>query len=553
MAILHIHDGLKTDERIELQGAETLIGRHPTCHIVLRETTVSRRHARIMRRPDGFYIIDVGSQHGTFVNNEQIEAATPLRDGDRIRISEVSMTFVDDETGDMLGKDETESSSTITSDLDASSIDWEGGDTNLRLKLRALLEIIHNLGASLDVTEIFPDILDSIFRIFPQTDRGYILLTDGLSDELHVRAMRTREDTTQNTVRISRTIAQRVMSDGRAMLSSDVVSDTRLTDSESVYGMKIRSVMCAPMLDSEKNPLGMIHVDTRDNRRRFSREDLEVLINVATLAGRAVEHARLHEREVVNERRRVDIETAEQVQRHFLPKGRPALEEFEISDFYTAAQGVGGDYYGYIQLPGGKLAITVGDVAGKGVAAALLMARLCSDVRYALVTHDTPAEAVNDLNEQISGLVIFGRFVTFALCVIDPAAKTATIVNAGHMPPILRNAETGEVREIGYESGGPPLGVCQYKYEQIEIPLEPGDALLLYTDGLNEAEDSAGRQFGYERIFETFGRPQDAHRTVEQLTKAIEEYTGDAEQVDDICMICIRRTEMTVDTPTEIE
>lgn len=553
MAILHIHDGLKTDERIELQGAETLIGRHPTCHIVLRETTVSRRHARIMRRPDGFYIIDVGSQHGTFVNNEQIEAATPLRDGDRIRISEVSMTFVDDETGDMLGKDETESSSTITSDLDASSIDWEGGDTNLRLKLRALLEIIHNLGASLDVTEIFPDILDSIFRIFPQTDRGYILLTDGLSDELHVRAMRTREDTTQNTVRISRTIAQRVMSDGRAMLSSDVVSDTRLTDSESVYGMKIRSVMCAPMLDSEKNPLGMIHVDTRDNRRRFSREDLEVLINVATLAGRAVEHARLHEREVVNERRRVDIETAEQVQRHFLPKGRPALEEFEISDFYTAAQGVGGDYYGYIQLPGGKLAITVGDVAGKGVAAALLMARLCSDVRYALVTHDTPAEAVNDLNEQISGLVIFGRFVTFALCVIDPVAKTATIVNAGHMPPILRNAETGEVREIGYESGGPPLGVCQYKYEQIEIPLEPGDALLLYTDGLNEAEDSAGRQFGYERIFETFGRPQDAHRTVEQLTKAIEEYTGDAEQVDDICMICIRRTEMTVDTPTEIE
>lgn len=553
MAILHIHDGLKTDERIELQGAETLIGRHPTCHIVLRETTVSRRHARIMRRPDGFYIIDVGSQHGTFVNNEQIEAATPLRDGDRIRISEVSMTFVDDETGDMLGKDETESSSTITSDLDASSIDWEGGDTNLRLKLRALLEIIHNLGASLDVTEIFPDILDSIFRIFPQTDRGYILLTDGLSDELHVRAMRTREDTTQNTVRISRTIAQRVMSDGRAMLSSDVVSDTRLTDSESVYGMKIRSVMCAPMLDSEKNPLGMIHVDTRDNRRRFSREDLEVLINVATLAGRAVEHARLHEREVVNERRRVDIETAEQVQRHFLPKGRPALEEFEISDFYTAAQGVGGDYYGYIQLPGGKLAITVGDVAGKGVAAALLMARLCSDVRYALVTHDTPAEAVNDLNEQISGLVIFGRFVTFALCVIDPAAKTATIVNAGHMPPILRNAETGEVREIGYESGGPPLGVCQYKYEQIEIPLEPGDALLLYTDGLNEAEDSAGRQFGYERIFETFGRPQDAHRTVEQLTKAIEEYTGDAEQVDDICMICIRRTEMTVDTPTEIK
>ncbi|MCR9115755.1 MAG: SpoIIE family protein phosphatase [bacterium] len=553
MAILHIHDGLKTDERIELQGAEPLFGRHPTCHIVLRETTVSRRHARIMRRPDGFYIIDVGSQHGTFVNNEQIEAATPLRDGDRIRISEVSMTFVDDETGDMLGKDETESSSTITSDLDASSIDWEGGDTNLRLKLRALLEIIHNLGASLDVTEIFPDILDSIFRIFPQTDRGYILLTDGLSDELHVRAMRTREDTTQNTVRISRTIAQRVMSDGRAMLSSDVVSDTRLTDSESVYGMKIRSVMCAPMLDSEKNPLGMIHVDTRDNRRRFSREDLEVLINVATLAGRAVEHARLHEREVVNERRRVDIETAEQVQRHFLPKGRPALEEFEISDFYTAAQGVGGDYYGYIQLPGGKLAITVGDVAGKGVAAALLMARLCSDVRYALVTHDTPAEAVNDLNEQISGLVIFGRFVTFALCVIDPAAKTATIVNAGHMPPILRNAETGEVREIGYESGGPPLGVCQYKYEQIEIPLEPGDALLLYTDGLNEAEDSAGRQFGYERIFETFGRPQDAHRTVEQLTKAIEEYTGDAEQVDDICMICIRRTEMTVDTPTEIE
>lgn len=555
VAKLEILDGLSVGKQHELQGAETLIGRHPTCHLVLRETTVSRRHARIMQRPDGFYIIDVGSQHGTFVNDKPIDNATALRHGDRIRVSEVALSFTDEEDEEVVAKaeDEGDNNSTITSEVDARALDWDGSHSNLRLKLRALLEIIHNLGASLEVTEIFPDILDSIFRIFPQTDRGYVLLAVGEDDELQVRAMRTREDDSTNSVRISRTIAKRVMDEGRALLSSDVVTDARLSEADSVNNMKIRSVMCAPLMGTEAKPLGMIHIDTQDTRRRFTHDDLEVLVNVATLAGRAVEHARLHEREVESEKRRNDIKTAEEVQRHFLPKGRPALAEYEIADHYTAAQGVGGDYYGYITLPGGKLAVTVGDVAGKGVSAALLMARLCSDVRYALVTNETPADAVNELNEQISKLVIFGRFVTFALCVIDPSANTATIVNAGHMPPLLRNAQTGEVGEVGYDDGGPPLGVRDFAYKQTVISLEPGDTLLLYTDGVNEAENPSREQFGFERLYKHFAPSRDAHQTIDEMKRQIDVFTNNAEQTDDLCMICIRRAESITGMPTELE
>lgn len=539
MPRLEVVTGINAGEVHALEGREVLMGRHPECQIVLRDSTVSRRHARITRDGEMFYVDDVGSQHGTRLNGELIRFPQPLKDGDEIQLSQVTLVF-HDETGASKPKDRP---STIITSVDVLRESSEAVEAGTAPKWRALLEITRSLGVSLDLGQILPKVLENVFQILPQASRGCIMLSEAPDQELKAYAVRHASGQTDVPPPISRTITSKVMSEGMAVLSTDAGVDERFQASDSVLDLKMRSVICAPLIGASNRPLGMIHVDSQDPATPFTADDLDVLVNIANLVGQAVDHARLHETALEFARRQRDLDTARQVQMHFLPRDRPHIEGYRLCDYYRPADAVGGDYFGYTLLPGGQLAIAVGDVAGHGIPAALLMARLCSEARYCLVTSPTPSDAVGALNRQLSRTELT-FFITFAVCVLDPTRHELTVVNAGHMPPLHIQSDSGNVRTLGDEAARQPLGIDdQIEYGQMTYPLAPGDVVIMYTDGVTEARNRQGEMYGLKRLADVISDCRDAAAAVEKLLADLRQFTGEQTQEDDICIVALSRNQ----------
>ncbi len=539
MATIEILTGANLGETHELTGRETLLGRHPECQVVFRDSTVSRRHARITRDGDDFYVDDMGSQHGTRVNGEQIRFPRRLVHGDEIQLSQITLVFSSEDGSVLEGAKDRPS--TIVTSLDVLGDAGLRDEAHAAPKCRALLEITRSLGVSLNLKEILPKVLENIFRILPQASRGCILLADPSTRELKPFAVKPAAGKSGGPPAVSRTISQTVMSEAKALLSTDAGEDERFQASESVLDLNMRSLLCAPLIGAANQPFGMIHLDAQDPGAQFSPDDLDVLVNIANLVGQAVDHAHLHETQLAFDRRERDMETARQVQQHFLPRDRPDIEGYSLYDYYQPTDAVGGDYFGYTFLPDGSLAIAVGDVAGHGVPAALLMARLCSEARYCLVTDIIPCDAVDALNRELCKQS-YSYFITFALCVLDHRQHELTVVNAGHMPPLCRRAKTGQVESLCVEASSPPLGIeSGLSYQQAKVRLEPGDVVVMYTDGVSEAINADGARYGIDRVESIVAAGSDARSVVDMLIEDVQRFSGKKEQEDDVCIVAFAR------------
>lgn len=539
MASIKIISGANTGETYSLDARETLLGRHPDCQVVLKDTTVSRRHARFVKEGDHYVVDDVGSQHGTRLNGEIIRSPERLHDQDEVQISQVRIVFLQD--AEQVGS-KTDRPSTIVTSVDMLGDAGATDDRHAAPKWRALLDITRSLGVSLNLKLILPNVLENIFQILPEASRGCIMVAERPGEEPLPYAIKSGGGKANAPPPISRTIANTVLTQCKAVLSTDAGDDERFQASDSVLNLKIRSVLCAPLVGAADEAFGMIHLDAQDPVHQFTSEDLDILVNIANLVGQAVDHARLHETQLQYDRRERDMETARQVQQHFLPADHPNIEGYQISDYYKPADAVGGDYFGYTELPDGQLAIAVGDVAGHGVPAALLMARLCSETRYCLVTDIIPSDAVTSLNQQLTKQT-YSFFITFALCVLDPVRHELTIVNAGHMPPLLRRAKTGKVEEIAPDISSLPLGIdTAVTYQQATITLEPGDIVVMYTDGISECPSPAGPLYGLDRIRDIISTAKDARDVTGRLLKDVREFTHGMPQEDDTCIVAFSRT-----------
>lgn len=534
--ILEVISGLNAGESHVLQHRETLLGRHPDCQIVLRDSTVSRRHARIVQDAGHYYVDDVGSQHGTRVNGDMIRLPYRLKHGDEVQLSQVTLVFQDPAQ-----QSPEEHPSTIVTSVDVLGESESTEESHAAPRWRALLEITRSLGVSLELRTILPKVLENVFRILPQATRGWIQLAESPRGALQTYAARQSGSVKAGPIPISRTITEKVMREGKAILSTDAGLDERFQSSESVLDLKMRSLLCAPLIGASREPLGLIHLDAQDPARQFTVEDLDVLVNIANLVGQAVDHARLHETALQFDRRERDLATASQVQMHFLPQERPCIPGYELFDYYGPADAVGGDYFGYTLLPDGRMAIAVGDVAGHGVPAALLMARLCAEARYSLVTNHVPRDAVRLLNRQLSRQNL-NFFITFALCVVDPTRHEMTVVNAGHMPPLLRRATTREIEPLGMDISRPPLGIDgNITYEQTSLRLEPGDMVMMYTDGVSEARDRDGEMYSVERIQDLCAQATSAQDVVQCILADVRQFMQGVEQEDDMCIVALSR------------
>jgi serine phosphatase RsbU (regulator of sigma subunit) len=407
-------------------------------------------------------------------------------------------------------------------------------------KLAALLEINRALAHALALDAVLPKVLESLFRIFVQADRGFIVLKDP-NGELVPRWMHTRRAKAGESARISRTIVRQVLQTKEAILSADAASDDRFDMSQSLADFRIRSLMCAPLLSSEGEALGVLQLDTLDQRKRFDQQDLEILAAVAAQAGIAIANAQLHEQILRQRTLERDLQLANQVQRSFLPAKLPDIPGYEFFHYYQAANQVGGDYFDYVPLPEDRLAIVLADVVGHGVAAALLMARLSAETRYCLATEPDVGAALAKLNNRFLGPTP-DRFITMAAAVLDPHKNLLQIAIAGHMPPLWKRQD-GTILDAGEEVADVPIGVApDIRYATAEIQLAPSDLLLFYTDGISEAMDANDQCFGVSRIRDFLQQTSGTAANLgEGLIRRVRQFAGANAQSDDICIVCLRR------------
>jgi serine phosphatase RsbU (regulator of sigma subunit)/pSer/pThr/pTyr-binding forkhead associated (FHA) protein len=562
MAALQSLLGSQPGHLLLLERDSVVLGRHPDCDIVLESAAVSRQHARILRIEGAYYVEDLHSRNGTFVNDQPVLDRRLLSENDDLRICDLVFVFhqgpprlrvrsTEREESDphgtaMLVDDERP---TTKSEI-MSKVDISSGSSSLQLqlnteaKLKALIEISQRLGKALGLSEVLPGLLDCLFRIFVQADRGFIVLKDPRSGRLVPKAVKHRRSEGMETIRISRTIVNSVMATKEAILSADAATDSRFDMAESIVDFQIRSMMCAPLIGSEGDALGVIQIDTRDQRQRFSREDLDVLASVACQAAFAVENAQLHEAALRQQALARELVLAHEVQRSLLPAASPQIGRYAFFEFYEPANELGGDYYDYVQLPDGRLGVIVADVSGKGISAALVVARFSAEARFCLATEATPAAAIGRLNQVFCGRGWEDRFVTLVLCVLDPARHEVTIVNAGHMPPLLRQAPA-TIRTVAEAEARLPLGVDpNVIYPQCVVPLAAGDCLTLYTDGITEAMNDADELYGPHRLWSQLaGNAPGVTAVGRRILDDVRSFVGTRRQSDDMCLVCFGRTD----------
>jgi phosphoserine phosphatase RsbU/P len=560
MAYLTAISGPGFGKRFDIDRKETVLGRHPDCHVTIEVGAVSRQHAKIHLVGDAHHLEDLGSRNGTFLNGQLVTQQTKLHDGDLIRICDVEFSFhkEDDSSGLLqLGSSaasggssfgvlmiddggQRESSRAVSSKLDIrnSTIGTQltsGAD----VRLKAVLEITQSLGRAVRLEEVLPKVLDTLFKIFMQADRAFIVLREG--EELIARWTKTRNDEQQEAFRISRTVMREVMESGEAIITLDASSDERFEMANSISDFRIRSMVVAPLLDSDGEPLGAIQMDTLDSKRQFEPRDLEILSSVAIQAGVAVQKAQMHERLIQQQRVAQDLELARDVQRAFLPSKHPDALGYDFYHYYLPAEQIGGDYYDYIPLSDGRVAIIVADVVGHGVAAAMLMAKLSADARFLLASQPTAALAITKLNQQISRLGV-EKFVTLLCLILDPPTGKVEIVNAGHMAPLWLRAN-GKVEEPGDEIAGVPIGIIEdFEYELASIHIASGDRLVLYTDGINEAPSAAGDMFGIERLQRLVGQCSGSlQQAGDSIVADVRKFVTGTQQADDMCLVIVGR------------
>jgi serine phosphatase RsbU (regulator of sigma subunit)/pSer/pThr/pTyr-binding forkhead associated (FHA) protein len=545
--LLTIH-GDTPGKLYELRRETTTIGRDLGCDIVLSRKFVSRRHARIVRDQSGYRIEDLESHCGIAIDGVKIAGRAPLCDGNNIRIGTYVFLF---NLPAVLVTDHEESSSTILGVLEvAAPAADRDGPVDSREKLRHVLDISRKLSESLELAEVLEKTLESLFKLFPQAERGFVLFRENGVVDFTPRAIRFRGPES-GELTISRTILRLVFNEGKAILSSDVATDGRFAMAQSVVGT-IRMVMCVPLLiDSENQVGGMLQIDTRGGSGEFTEDDLDLIVAIASQASVAAENARLHAALVEKKALEQESQDAREMQLALLPQRRPDLPGYEFWDYYEPALFVGGDYFDYLPLaPTDPRAgssprrwlLGLGDVAGKGMPAALLMARLSAEVRsYSMIMSD-PARIVERLNREFCHRGVGGRFVTLQLVLVDADAHRITVVSAGQAGPLIRRGDD-RLEILGEAQAVPPLGVADASvFNSATTTLEPGDMVLLYTDGLTDALDATPCQFGFKRLEQAFRTvPRRARTAGEELIRAVREHSADCPQTDDITVICFQR------------
>jgi len=554
MAFLTIHPSSGKRFQIPFDQDVIRVGRSSKNEIHLAlDPSLSRVHAEFTRVGGDFYVADAGSRNGTVLNGEQVARPTALRPGDRVTVGETVIVFTPEresaveitDDGHVLATGQNtvvmplgEIITSPTPNLKTTPASGEHTSPQSRafgILSRAASEMLSHrpLDETLEV------VMDMVFEA-TNPDRGVVMLLEG--DPPALRSHVVREGRGRGGgIQISRAIAQAVIGSQQSVLTSDIMSDERFASRESIQMQGIQSAMSAPLWNN-REVIGLVYVDSLGAPGRFQRDDLRLLTLLANLAAIKVENIRLFEREQKMKQMERELETAAQIQRRLLPTGAPELAGYQMTGYNLPCREVGGDYYDFLPCGHGRMGIVIGDVSGKGMGAALLMATLQASFRAHAGLGLSPPDLVARLNQTVAAASMSNKFVSFFYGELTAGTGALRYVNAGHNPPLLLRT-TGEVERL--RAGGMILGVmADSTYIDRTIEIHPGDLLVLFSDGITESQNAAGEEFGEERLIEVMraSAAGSAEEVRDQVESAVDAFVGQAPQFDDVTLTVLKRT-----------
>jgi phosphoserine phosphatase RsbU/P len=562
------------------------IGRSARNDLCIPDPFASRVHAEVRREGDQYVLQDLGSANGTLYNGERVENMVALTPGGRIQIGETEIEFFDQTSG-------TAVMATMIADMPSpppdATIAFDSGHrttsglleaiegartqksgeirqaTSMLTQQRAktisapamsmpsaaaqtaehsdLLALISKVSVTLLAPATLDETLNQVSALVFEAvaaDRCLIMLRDQQGQELQVRVAQVRDKKGNlGEIRVSRSIIEEVVGQGRSVLTSDAQHDPRFMSSTmTIQG--IRSVLAVPLGVGEKI-FGMIYADSPLAEARFSQDHLTVLTTLASVAAIRVENARLVEEQIDRERLERELNLAREIQQRFQPASPPHVPGFELQGISFPCYEIGGDYYDFIRREDGQLVIALGDVSGKGTSAALMMSSLHAAIHAQVSANHSLADMITAVNRYLAETIPPNRFITLFCGVLDPETGTLAFINAGHNPPLIVHA-AGTMEQLA--AGGVPLGIMPTaSYREGRTQLQYGDALVIYSDGVTETQNQAGEEFGPVRLYDVVSRNLDATASGmrDKIEAALTKFAQGTASVDDITLVIVKR------------
>jgi serine phosphatase RsbU (regulator of sigma subunit) len=521
-----------------LQTREFILGRHMDSDCALNSRDVSRRHARITLDGDRHFIEDLGSSNGTYVNSKRINGRMLLQEWDQIQIGPFALKFelrptTDEQPIVIRATEPAHTSNTNLFRLDAPR------------KLQVVLELAQQLANTLELEELLPRLLDHLFLLFPQADRGMILMMEG--DEPRVRFAKSRLQNQSGESHFSRSVVRRVLSEGVGIVAEDATMDQRFL-TQTINHLGIRSFVAVPFKTRAGQPLGLVILDRFGIGNPFTTDDLHLLTATALQASVVFENATLHQKLLTKARLERDLALAREIQQGFLPQDLPpvALGRLEHYACVDPAQGVAGDFYDFFAVGESHLAFSVADISGKGIPSALLMTGIRTLSRHlGMQSHAAPAEVLQRINDSLAADNPYAMFVTMALGTFNCVTGEVQIASGGHPTPLLRRAN-GKVEEVAVTPGRIlGIGKGNLNLTNTTLHLDPQDTLVLYTDGVTEARAPDGKTlFGVERLTTTV-RNLPATASLDdwghRIRQVVDDFMRTDTAQDDFTLLILRR------------
>jgi len=537
-------------ENVPLTRLRTTIGRSARSDLCIPDAFASRLHAEVRQEGDSFWLQDLGSANGTRYNGMPVKNPVPISVGGEIQIGETIMVFDDDKVMPQMH-------STLianhTEALDPSkTISFQSSKIPTTEFLKGqfssrndLLGLISKVGVALlgssGVSDTLRQVASLVFEAVP-ADRCVIMLRDSVNPEdMKIMVARDRGSEEQlQEVRISRTVMDEVLKNGKSVLTADAQHDPRFA-SQTIALQGIRSVLAVPLSVDERNVFGLIYADSPTWETTFTEEHLNILTTLASVASIRVENATLLEERFQRERMERELELATEIQQRFQPSGPPLVDGYEFQGISFSCYEIGGDYYDFIPKPDGKMLVALGDVSGKGTAAALLMSSLHAAIHAQVAAKSSLDETIVSVNEYLAENTPANRFVTLFAAELDPLTGKLRYINAGHNPPLIARRD-GSVEQLG--SGGLPLGIMGgAQYEAGEVQLNNGEVLVVYSDGVSEAVNLKDEEFGLDRLSDVVARniAASASGLRDKVESALSTFTETAPANDDITLVIVKR------------
>src|SRR5262245_142265 len=532
------------ENRFPLVASEVLIGRKSDADVVLNNQHVSRHHAKLVKTADGYVLQDLGSTHGTFVNESRVEHHV-LRHGDKISVGKdrIDLHYYVGESKPAKAAPKTDTTQIFERSLMDLGVVLPSGSSDLE-KISCILDFQYQWEQLFTPDTAFQKILESALKI-SGAERGFILVREGNNFGYTAGLDSHGRNLSLSHFKTSHTAVDDVVETGAPVFMVEGL-DNRYKEQASIVAMNLRAVACLPLMGipsqaDKPSILGILYLDSTKRMHSLSGLDQRILNKLAVEAGNVLERVEMIKSIEQRKKLEQELTLAEETQRSLLPQALPQVPNLNIHAFSKPTRYVGCDFYDSVELETGEVFGVLADVSGKGVSASLLSSMLLGCLQMQLRAGLALDEAVARLNRFLCEKSSASRFVTMFVFTMKSDGR-GRYISAGHNPTYVYRAATREIEEL--VSNNMIVGAFPFAtYDAAALELNPGDTLLAYSDGLTEAENPRGEMLGEDGVKQVIRAqaPTGSKQLEQKLLETIQNFTAGRSLTDDITIILVER------------